>query len=102
MHIVLCRGQKKTDCRPGIIGVLLVGLVKQIEGGSWFTSWFKHLPTKPINFPKRTPMPGMRFVGRQLKNMSDFSLLASKGICDYCTSFYCCAWSLHDPLKMGP
>ena len=38
------------------IGVLF-GFGGKIEGDSWFTWWFNHLPGKPIYLPsRRTPM----------------------------------------------
>ena len=37
------------------IGVLL-GCFGIVDGDSWFTWWFNHLPGKPIYSPKRTPM----------------------------------------------
>ena len=44
-----------------IIGVLFGCFGRKIEGDSWFTWWFNHLPG-PFISPKRTPMIRMRCI----------------------------------------
>ena len=41
--------------RPSTVGVLFGWFGERIEGDSWFTWWFNHLPGPSI-FPKRKPM----------------------------------------------
>ena len=50
-------GSGSRDCR---LKVLLIGVIfgcfgRNIDGDSWFTWWFSHLPGPSI-YPKRTPM----------------------------------------------
>ena len=49
--------RRRVGHRIGDIGVLFDCFGRKIDGNSWFTWWFNHLPGPSIS-PKRTPMIG--------------------------------------------